>query len=350
MTSTPKRSLPGCDSGGMHSAKRQALLSPENQRHSSRCADTEDSPATISTLSDESHMICFGMLCDVQIQLNSIQPEHLLDLRTHWSDHENFKILDVLFNRTHCIIQTPNATPIALLNLKTHRALTVDNEDSSSLFCIGLVRQEDLEQVLITSTSIRSSKSHQTTCSMDMIICGPQQIRHTLSRSLSKSRLFLQHPRFIPDHSVYDNPQYLGLPGSKLSEGAILRPLLLDPTMLDMQQKSAASSESAQVVDAEDIFSHIPIQNDLKEAEIDESLVKTKLLRYECPNNYPTSLIRAQGIRKKVSASFFAERHPHPRTQIVSGGGTTHLKASRCTIIESVVHDVLCLKIHLVAS
>lgn len=100
--------------------------------------------------------------------------------------------------------------------------------------------------------------------------------------------------------------------------------------MLDMQQKSVASSESAQVVDAEDIFSHITIQNDLKEAEIDESLVKTKLLRYECPNNYPTSLIRAQGIRKKVSASFFAERHPHPRTQIVSGGGTTHLKASRC--------------------
>lgn len=62
MTSTPKRSLPGCDSGGIHLAKRQALLSPEDQRRSSLCADPEESSATISTLNDESHMICFGMV------------------------------------------------------------------------------------------------------------------------------------------------------------------------------------------------------------------------------------------------------------------------------------------------
>ena len=105
-------------------------------------------------------------------------------------------------------------------------------------------------------------------------------IRDALSRSLSKSRLFLQHPRFVPEHKIYDNPHYLGLPGSKLQEGAVLPPLLLKSNTPEPEKRCSVPSGPEQVIEATEILSHIAVQSNLKETEMDEGLIKTDLLRY----------------------------------------------------------------------
>ncbi|KAF7518339.1 hypothetical protein G7054_g13485 [Neopestalotiopsis clavispora] len=310
MSSNPKRFLPNHDNSTSREkppAKRyrqddgivgagqpvshpQHTALPQNGEHASTLIDTElpadncaSAPQSASDLNDghcEVDLLCFGMLCDVQIQLGIIRPENLLNLRTHWSDNENFKVLKVILNSSHCAIQTEDATSIALLNLKTFRALTSEVE-ISKLFCISLIRQDDLEQGLISSTSLRPSQSHKISCCMDLIICGPQIIRDTLSRSLSRSRLFLQHPRFVPEHKVYDNPHYLGLSGSKLQEGAVLPPLLLKSTTPESEKRTSVPAGSEQVIEATEILSHIAVRCDLKETEMDGGLIKTNLLRHQ---------------------------------------------------------------------
>ncbi|ETS83639.1 hypothetical protein PFICI_05515 [Pestalotiopsis fici W106-1] len=222
------------------------------------------------------------MLCDVQIQLSVVQPGFHHNLQTYQSDNENFNVVDVFFDHSNGVIRAEDTTPIALLNVKAYRALTSEI-DPSLLSCIGLVRQKDLEQGLFNSTSLRVPRSQKPSCPMDVIICGPHYLRDKLSRNLSKSRLFLQRPRFIPDHRIYDNPHYLGLPGPDPMEGEALSSITKTTTPEGEKGKilSSESPESSQTIDAIDILSHITVQNDLQEVDMDKTLIRTALKPYQ---------------------------------------------------------------------
>lgn len=114
--------------------------------------------------------------------------------------------------------------PIATMNNKTHIAL-------NSLSCkeklkyTGIISRSELHQKLTAAAKSSNAGSSKFISQISILIFGPRLVASELAKGLARYHLYLQHPSPIPTHVSYENPQYLGMVGSKFFNGALLPPL-----------------------------------------------------------------------------------------------------------------------------
>ncbi|KAI0123677.1 SNF2 family N-terminal domain-containing protein [Xylariales sp. AK1849] len=236
-------------------------------------------------------------LPDLQIRIGRIRAEDLLALLKVQSDNNTLFCVQLFIDDNLCQIRTQTGTFIGDMNTKTHQALK-SLSVAHRLLYTGLIRQTDLQGMIVDTSSLLPSRSPNANCLMDLVICGPGLVADDLARGLSKFRLFLQHPAWLPPESKYENPQYLGLVGSRLLPGTVLPPICIDIDAKNIEDALATTDGGKPIMDAADILNHIPAYNDLKEVDVDDRIM-TQLHRYQ-----------KEGVDFVISSPFTGVRSP----------------------------------------
>jgi hypothetical protein len=161
------------------------------------------------------------------------------------------------------------------MNTKTHSALK-SLQNSENLKYIGLIPRSELQQKLSAAAESLGVSSTKLPCLMGILIFGPRFVAETLAKDLSRYRLFLQHPDYLPDDARYDNPQYLKITGSSFANGAILPPISTEALQKDIKQ--SVKLEHDDILDLHTVMLNLPRPTHLREAKIDHN-IRTTLLR-----------------------------------------------------------------------
>ncbi|KAI1354797.1 hypothetical protein F5Y01DRAFT_272743 [Xylaria sp. FL0043] len=218
--------------------------------------------------------ICFGMLKDVQIQLNYGQNTTSI---VHLSSENNaqFATLQLLFSEDRCDVFA-HGVPIATMGTKIYLALK-SLSSSELLSYRGVVPKSELHQKLALVARTSQGHSSRTRCTIGLIIIGPRSVKDTLARELSRYRLFLQHPMPMPNDLIYENPQYLSMVTSSFPNGAILPPIAKNTLDQGLCKQDATDLESATI---EAVLDSLPRHDYIKMVKIDER-IKTPLLSHQ---------------------------------------------------------------------
>lgn len=200
--------------------------------------------------------------------------------------------LDLVFAQDYCDIQAPNSgITVARLNKRTQHALVLVERSESLAGKVqyrALLPLAELHQRLgrLEPQISKLTGSSQASWSMSMLITGPRSISQTLAKALSRQRLYLQHPstQVLPEDISYENPQYLAMVGSSLSNGALLAPMLLGPNQeMESSEIKMASQQTEtrslddDVVDVITMLDHLPRHEYLMQAPVDSRIVTVLL-------------------------------------------------------------------------
>jgi hypothetical protein len=111
-----------------------------------------------------------------------------------------------------------------------------------------------------------------------LLVCGPADVSDEIANGLSKSRLFLQHPSYVPISMVYHNPQYMVINHASLPNGSFLAPISIEEFQLPSSQENLTiSSNVSEDVDV------LGVLNDFSQQEYSSIIsldpcIKTELL------------------------------------------------------------------------
>ncbi|KAI2628484.1 SNF2 family N-terminal domain-containing protein [Hypoxylon sp. NC1633] len=231
---------------------------------------------------DTASEICFGMLCDIQIQwFLHVSSQKSSGLRTP-KDDDIFDV-ELLFLSDRCDVVDMLGNAIGSLNKKTHLALS-KLASLNQIKISGYIRQHNQQHLIphgLSNTGKPPLHDSKTKASADFLLFGPQDIADDLAKDLSHYRLFLQHPYPLPVAVPYENPQYLDIAGSSFANGSILPSI----NNSDEKERSCEASSSQednvqQVTDIIQVLDHIPQHDYLKEVAVDER-ISTPLLSHQ---------------------------------------------------------------------
>lgn len=177
---------------------------------------------------------------------------------------------------------------VARLNKRTQFALAIIERSESlagKVHYRALLPLAELRGRLKLASQLSSLDSSQASWDMSILLTGPRSISQVLAKELSRQRLYLQHPSTVPDDMRYENPQYLTMVGSSFSNGAVLAPIVLEPSQEsnDTEETKVASRQTetrsldGDVVDVITMLDQLPRHEYLMEPPVD-GRVETVLL------------------------------------------------------------------------
>jgi hypothetical protein len=161
---------------------------------------------------------------------------------------------------------------IAVMNKKTHLAL---NSLASHPAYRGMIPRQELQQQLAAADISLAVAPPKVSCAMAILVSGPRSMAKSLAKQLSKYRLYLQHPNPKPADLQYENPQYLSMVGSWLSNGAVLPPISLDSFGQDEDRRDSVERPAEDDVDLRCVIDNLPQPAYLREADIDGRVTAT---------------------------------------------------------------------------
>ncbi|KAI0010503.1 SNF2 family N-terminal domain-containing protein [Xylariaceae sp. FL0662B] len=229
--------------------------------------------------------ICFGMLCDIQMQWISAAGHRSANETSASTSEDTFEVKLLLYHE-RCEITDMLGNAIATLNIKTHLALK-KLTSVNQIYFKGYIRQDDQDH--LTSTVIQPDRpakkprksAQNPKSSVDLLVFGPREIADVLAKELAQYRLFLQHPFPLPSDVPYENPQYFHIDGVSLSNGSLLPPIqCLDNAEDGSDALSSREDDVQQDTDLAHVLDHLPQHNYLKEANIDRR-ISTPLLSHQ---------------------------------------------------------------------
>ncbi|KAI0376440.1 SNF2 family N-terminal domain-containing protein [Hypomontagnella monticulosa] len=251
-------------------------------------------PRGIRKITIDTHdIICFGMLCDIQIQcISTADCQRSADLRV--AINEDTYDAELRFSDGQCDVIDASGNTIALLSKKALLAFgKLPSKDQLSFN--GNIRQVDQgHRIPMGNLRKNSATNSNRIASIDFLVFGPRKIADSLAKELSRSHLFLQHPVPLPSSVPYENPHYLHIAGGSFSNGSILPAI----NATDEYGKGSGASfpkegDDRESTNIEQILDHLPQHTYLKEANIDPRILTTLLshqkegvdfiLRRECP-------------------------------------------------------------------
>ncbi|KAI1171636.1 hypothetical protein F4777DRAFT_591102 [Nemania sp. FL0916] len=220
-------------------------------------------------------MVCFGMLKDIIIQFNHGRSIQSIPLDQMGKGSDMLAFLDLQICGDRCDILS-KGNMIATMNSKTHHALNSLSQ-AVSLRYTGILCQEQVRPASIVAAGapLRDSKP---SCAICLLLYGPESIGDNLAKELAKYRLFLQHPIFIPVNVMYKNPQYLTTIQFSFTNGAILPPIQKEDSSPKINL--AINPDCIDSTYLLDIVDHLPVPQQMKEADIDQR-IKTTLLSHQ---------------------------------------------------------------------
>ncbi|KAI1410434.1 SNF2 family N-terminal domain-containing protein [Hypoxylon sp. FL1857] len=229
------------------------------------------------TSTDPSDEICFGMLCDIQIQWTPVTSRQKLNTISTGDDEVSDIKLQFSDGRGSLIDASGN--DIAVLNNKTHLALS-GLASKSQIHFSGIIRGDN-QKSLATNSGKPPTRGPNARSFADFLVFGVRAIADDLAKELSRHRMFLQHPLPLPSNVPYENPQYLNIAGASFSNGSLL-PAIDCSDELEKGSNVSYSQEDKelQITDPAHVLDCLPRRGYLKEANIDLR-ISTPLLRHQ---------------------------------------------------------------------
>ncbi|KAI2909922.1 hypothetical protein CBS147371_9294 [Aspergillus niger] len=236
---------------------------------------------------EKDRIVCFGMLRNIQIQINHIQDSQFLCFDEILGDNEVFASLNLFIQDDRCDIVSKQGIYIATLNNKTHHALSSIRLPEPPTW-LGVIPKFELQQRIksVAESSPTAQWSSKVTCTMSVLVIGSPSIAQVLARELAQHHLFLQHPDPKPDLE-YNNPQYLSLAGAPCLDRPILPPILgitkqNDTDGLDVLGKEDQGHDNCEYDDddARAILDDFPQQALRTEIDVDNR-IRTMLERHQ---------------------------------------------------------------------
>ncbi|KAI1387873.1 SNF2 family N-terminal domain-containing protein [Hypoxylon trugodes] len=234
----------------------------------------EDLRQTSNTTSYE---VCFGMLCDIQVQL--IPVVNRRKPIPSGSETEDISAVKLVFSEDRCDIVNSLEIVIGTINKKTHIALS-KLTSIKQIYFSGCIKPTYHDNRISTTTKSPSISSPIATTSADFSIFGPRAIAEQLAKELSRYRLFLQHPTPLPDSVPYENPQYLSIAGISFSNGSILPAIKGIDESEETPDTPSSLEENEQLTDLNYVLDHLPQHNYLTQIKIDQR-ISTPLLSHQ---------------------------------------------------------------------
>ncbi|PGH01880.1 hypothetical protein AJ80_08952 [Polytolypa hystricis UAMH7299] len=220
--------------------------------------------------------ICFGMLRDIQIRIDSVRDNRSIMFGEIGRDNDVFASLELDIQEDRCSVLA-NGISIATMNTKTHFALK-SLSSAKILRWTGIATQSELRQKLVAAAKSLAVRSSRLTCMMSILIFGPRSTAETTARELSRYHSFLQHPYPMPSHVVYENPQYLSMVGSSFANGALLPPISVEAFQPDTNISDEFDQD--EMVGLAAVIDNLPKHDYLREADVDRS-IRTELLSHQ---------------------------------------------------------------------
>lgn len=182
------------------------------------------------------------------------------------------------FDLERCTVQTTDGVALARVNTKTAlamRSLALHQKVSFK----GVASRAELDQKLAQTTLTRNPNPAQFTWPLNIHVFGDRSVADTVARELSKLRLFLQHPNPFTPGTVYENPQYLIVPGASLPNGTVLAPLAAELLRPETERAVSAEEFDDEEQNLTRLMNTLPRHDYLQEIDIDSS-IKTVLLKF----------------------------------------------------------------------
>ncbi|OTA95555.1 hypothetical protein M434DRAFT_393615 [Hypoxylon sp. CO27-5] len=225
--------------------------------------------------------ICFGMLCNIQIQWTPVASRQRLSSIGTGNDEEALDIkLQFMDGRGNLVDSSGRI--LAVLNNKTHLILS-RLVSKFQIHFSGIIRRDGQSYQTPTNTNPQRPSTHglNTGSSADLLIFGPQAVADDLAKELSRYHMFLQHPVPFPSSVPYENPQYLNIPGASFSDGSLLPAIdRLDELESGSNVTSSQEDDEQQITDLTRVIDRLPHHDYLEEAKID-TRISTSLLSHQ---------------------------------------------------------------------
>ncbi|KAI0546032.1 hypothetical protein F4679DRAFT_559161 [Xylaria curta] len=223
-----------------------------------------------------SDKICFGMLRDLMVCLNYEQDTYSPISDELGRDNDAFATLQLIYSDDRCDILA-NGVPFATMGTKIHFALK-SLLSAQFLSYYGIIPRSELCQELAAAAQALRTNSSKIFCKMALIIFGPRSMKDVVAKSLSKYRLFLQHPVTTHEGIIYENPQYLSIVAPSFRNGEILPPISTE--FFNQGSSRTSCSDSDELTTVEALLDNLPRHDCLGGVEIDKR-IRTMLLEHQ---------------------------------------------------------------------
>jgi hypothetical protein len=216
-------------------------------------------------------------LRDIQIKIIGIQNKESNPLEEIGRDKDIFaySYLELIFGQDRCDVQFKGIN-VATMNTKTYYALKSLSKERVRYE--ALVPRAEFKQKLDAAVRPLGVDISKLTWSMDIQIFGFRSIADTVAKELSPYRLFLQHPRPMPLHVAYENPQYLSMVRSSFTNGAVLPPISAEASQGEIESNPRSEELGLPSDELAAVINDLPRHDYLREVDIDKR-IKTNLLR-----------------------------------------------------------------------
>lgn len=219
----------------------------------------------------QAHPSNINQLKNIAIQLTRVRREKPVRLEDVGREAGRFAGLSIDLDEDRCDILAQGDTVVGTLNTRTHLALK-SLSSAEGLRFLGVVRRAEFEEKLTSIAHPVNGKPASLTYSMALLVVGLRSLGDIVARELSKKRLFLQHPKPMPQSLTYENPQYLTMVTSSLPNGALLPPIsveALDHEISVCGEKQELDNGSDDVIA---LINNLPRQEYLSQADIDKRI------------------------------------------------------------------------------
>jgi hypothetical protein len=222
--------------------------------------------------------IRYIQLKEIQIQFNRIRTVASAAFDQIERGDEVFLCLNFVMNEDRCELQSKDGRSVAMMNKKTHLALTCLSSSAKSIEYKGLVSRKELNRRISTNSGPANSEPPSLCCRIHIYVFGTRVDAAVVGQELSRYRLFLQHPSPSLYDATYENPHYLNLPGNSLPNGILLPPISPTTLACETGYTDTTGSIGHEVTDMFSVINDLPKQGYLKKAQTDKR-IQTTLLR-----------------------------------------------------------------------
>lgn len=117
-----------------------------------------------------------------------------------------FRHVNLVFEDQCFYIKSESSELVAVLNEATSKILQ-DILAMKNCYFKAYIAEDDWDDF----GDSESKTEKNTYLSVDIVLYGPQEMRNTVGKLLSKARTYLQHPCHQESNTLYDNPHVLKL-------------------------------------------------------------------------------------------------------------------------------------------
>ena len=180
---------------------------------------------------------------------------------------------ELVLHARYFLLQSPFVGSVAVLNEQTGQTLI----DVTEINCVSLSAYSFVDQWNSLGKK-RAQSAKDTYMSVEINICGLQTVRNTVGQILSLSHTYLQHPSYLDEDVLYDNPHFLRIPGIVPDIGALDR--VASEHYVTTENEESKTSTRIQIEEAiSAIFDSLTRFKCLEKLEADHR-IKTPLLSW----------------------------------------------------------------------